>query len=49
MYEVNSPEDYMRLLGFDMGEPILPNTRSTPEVLAALQRHLDSLGAKKLV
>ncbi len=42
-------KDYMRLLGFDMGEPIKPNTRSTPEVLAVLQKHLDTLGAKKLV
>ena len=42
-------KDYMRLLGFDMGEPILPNTRSTPEVMAVLQQHLDNLGARKLV
>ena len=42
-------KDYMRLLGFDMGEPIKPNTRSNPEVMAALQKHLDVLGAKKLV
>jgi 4-hydroxy-tetrahydrodipicolinate synthase len=42
-------KDYMRLLGFDMGEPIKPNTRSNPEVLAVLQKHLDILGAKKLV
>lgn len=42
-------KDYMRLLGFDVGEPIKPNTRSTPEVLAKLQQHLDTLGAKKLV
>ncbi len=42
-------KDYMRLLGFDMGEPIKPNTRSTPEVMATLQKHLDILGAKKLV
>ena len=42
-------KDYMRLLGFEVGEPIKPNTRSTPEVLAILQQHLDILGAKKLV
>ncbi len=42
-------KDYMRLLGFDVGEPILPNTRSNPEVLAKLQGFLDELGAKKLV
>ncbi len=32
-----------------MGEPIKPNTRSNPEVLAVLQKHLDTLDAKKLV
>lgn len=42
-------KDYMRLLGFDVGEPIKPNTSSSPEVLAKLQAHLDELGAKKLV
>ncbi len=42
-------KDYMRLLGFDVGEPILPNTRSNPENMAKLQVLLDELGAKKLV
>ncbi len=42
-------KDYMRLLGFNVGEPIKPNTSSKPEVLAILQKHLDDLGAKKLV
>ncbi len=42
-------KDYMRLLGFDVGEPILPNVRSNPENMAKLQALLDDLGAKKLV
>lgn len=42
-------KDYMRLLGFDVGEPIKPNTSSSPKVLEKLQVHLDELGAKKLV
>ena len=42
-------KDYMRLLGFDVGEPIKPNTRSTPENMKKLQAFLDELGAKKLV
>jgi 4-hydroxy-tetrahydrodipicolinate synthase len=42
-------KDYMRLLGFDVGEPILPNTRTKPENMAKLQSLLDELGAKKLV
>lgn len=42
-------KDYMRLLGFDVGEAILPNTKSNPEVTKVLQAHLDALGAKKLV
>jgi len=42
-------KDYMRLLGFDVGEPIKPNTRSTPENMKKLQALLDELGAKKLV
>jgi 4-hydroxy-tetrahydrodipicolinate synthase len=41
-------KDYMRLLGFDVGEPIQPNTRCTPENMAKLQKHLDALGAEKL-
>lgn len=41
-------KDYMRLLGFDVGESILPNTRSNPENMAKLQAHLDALGAKRL-
>lgn len=42
-------KDYMRLLGFDVGEPVLPNTRSKPENMAKLQALLNELGAKKLV
>ncbi len=42
-------KDYMRLLGFDVGEPVLPNTRTKPENMAKLQALLDELGAKKLV
>ena len=42
-------KDYMRLLGFDVGESILPNTRSNPENMKKLQALLDDLGAKKLV
>jgi 4-hydroxy-tetrahydrodipicolinate synthase len=42
-------KDYMRILGFDVGEPILPNTRSNPENMAKLKALLDGLGAKKLV
>lgn len=41
-------KDYMRLLGFDVGEPIRPNTRSTPENMAKLKKLLDDLGAEKL-
>ncbi|MGY0400051.1 MAG: dihydrodipicolinate synthase family protein [Ostreibacterium sp.] len=42
-------KDYMRLLGFDVGEPILPNTRSSLANMAKLKALLDDLGAKKLV
>jgi 4-hydroxy-tetrahydrodipicolinate synthase len=42
-------KDYMRLLGFDVGESIKPNTRCTPENLMKLKKHLDDLGAEKLV
>lgn len=42
-------KDYMRLLGFDVGESILPNRRSNPENMVKLQALLDDLGAKKLV
>jgi 4-hydroxy-tetrahydrodipicolinate synthase len=38
----------MRLLGFDVGEPIKPNNRCAPEKMAKLQKHLDDLGAEKL-
>lgn len=41
-------KDYMRLIGFDVGESILPNTRSNPENMAKLKALLDDLGAKKL-
>jgi 4-hydroxy-tetrahydrodipicolinate synthase len=41
-------KDYMRLLGFDVGEPIKPNNRCAPEKMAKLQKHLDDLGAEKL-
>lgn len=42
-------KDYMRLLGFDVGEPVLPNIRSHADSMRQLQRHLDDLGASKLV
>ncbi|ADG92688.1 Dihydrodipicolinate synthase [Arcobacter nitrofigilis DSM 7299] len=42
-------KDYMRILGFDVGEPILPNTRSNTQDMAKLKALLDDLGAKKLV
>jgi 4-hydroxy-tetrahydrodipicolinate synthase len=41
-------KDYMRLLGFDVGEPIRPNTRSNPENMAQLKKLLDYLGAERL-
>ena len=41
-------KDYMRLLGFEVGEPIRPNTRCKPENMARLQKLLDDLGAEKL-
>lgn len=41
-------KDYMRLLGFDVGEPIKPNTRCSPENMERLKRFLDDLGARKL-
>jgi 4-hydroxy-tetrahydrodipicolinate synthase len=41
-------KDYMRLLGFDVGEPVKPNTQCTPENMTRLQKHLDALGAKRL-
>ncbi len=41
-------KDYMRLLGFEVGEPIRPNTRCKPENMAKLRKLLDNLGAEKL-
>ena len=41
-------KDYMRLLGFDVGEPIKPNVRSSQDNLHKLQALLDGLGAKRL-
>ncbi len=41
-------KDYMRLLGFDVGDPIKPNHRSTAENMAKLQKLLESVGARKL-
>ncbi len=41
-------KDYMRLLGFDVGESIRPNTRSSPDHMAKLQKLLDDLGAERL-
>jgi len=41
-------KDYMRLLGFEVGESIRPNTRSSPDNMAKLQKLLDELGAKRL-
>ncbi len=41
-------KDYMRLLGFDVGESIRPNTRSNPDNMATLKRLLAELGAERL-
>ena len=41
-------KDYMRLLGFEVGEPIRPNTRCQPERMSQLKQLLDELGAKPL-
>ncbi len=41
-------KDYMRLLGFEVGESIRPNTRSTPDNMETLQKLLNELGAKRL-
>lgn len=41
-------KDYMRLLGFNVGEPIKPNTRCSPENMEKLQKILDDIGARKL-
>lgn len=41
-------KDYMRLLGFDVGEPVRPNTSCGPEQLARLRQLLDDLDAKPL-
>ncbi len=41
-------KDYMRLLGFEVGEPIKPNRSCPPENMAKLQKLLDDLDAKKL-
>ncbi len=41
-------KDYMRLLGFDVGEPIKPNLRSSPENMKKLRVLLDHLGARRL-
>ena len=40
-------KDYMRLLGFDMGEPIKPNTRSKPEVLDYFCKNIWILWAQR--
>lgn len=41
-------KDYMRLLGFDVGEPVLPNRRSSEANQMKLQSLLNDLGAKRL-
>ena len=41
-------KDYMRLLGFEVGEPIRPNTRSTLDSMAKLKELLEDLGAERL-
>ena len=41
-------KDYMRLLGFDVGESIRPNTRSSPEGMVQLKKLLNDLGAERL-
>jgi 4-hydroxy-tetrahydrodipicolinate synthase len=41
-------KDYMRLLGFEVGESIRPNTRSNPDNMLKLKKLLDDLGAERL-
>ncbi len=41
-------KDYMRLLGFEVGEPIKPNTRCSAERMAKLKQLLDDIDAKPL-
>jgi len=41
-------KDYMRLLGFEVGESIRPNTRSNPDNMVKLKQLLDDLGAERL-
>lgn len=42
-------KDCMRLLGFDVGEPIKPNRRCLPENMEKLKRLLDDAGARNLM
>jgi len=41
-------KDYMRLLGFDVGEPVLPNLRCSEGNMDRLRKILDDLGAVRL-
>lgn len=41
-------KDYMRLLGFEVGESIRPNTRSNPYNMSKLKKLLADLGATRL-
>ncbi|MGE5248372.1 MAG: dihydrodipicolinate synthase family protein [Verrucomicrobiota bacterium] len=41
-------KDYMRLLGFDVGEPIRPNLRCSEANMARLRQILEDLGAARL-
>ncbi len=41
-------KDYMRLLGFETGEPVRPNSRCSPDRMALLKKLLEELDAKPL-
>jgi len=41
-------KDYMRLLGFEVGEPIRPNRRCSAQNMEKLKKLLEDLGARKL-
>ena len=41
-------KDYMRLLGFEVGEPVRPNSRCTTERMTQLKQLLDDLDAQPL-
>jgi 4-hydroxy-tetrahydrodipicolinate synthase len=41
-------KDYMKLLGFDVGAPIKPNSSCSPDNMARLKALLEDIGAEKL-